>query len=121
MFSVLQQKETLNGSKQKFHPYFLFHSWERNIYFLTKIKNEERFLSNNICKKFEMLCVPFGEIHILLELLFFSTLTQKLKTSQKNYQNKHSIQFKLFEYSFEKYNSYVRISTQCIFQYVFIG
>ena len=45
VFSVLQQKETLNGSKQKFHPYFLFHSWERNIYFLTKIKNEERFLS----------------------------------------------------------------------------
>ena len=36
----------------------------------------------------------------------FFTLTQKLKTSQKNYQNKHSIQFKLFEYSFEKYNSY---------------
>ena len=107
VFSVLQQKETLNGSKQKFHPYFLFHSWERNIYFLTKIKNEERFLSNNICKKFEMLCVHFGEIHILLELLFFSTLTQKLKTSQKNYQYKHSIQFKLFEYSFEKYNSYV--------------
>ena len=107
VFSVLQQKETLNGSKQKFHPYFLFHSWERNIYFLTKIKNEERFLSNNICKKFEMLCVHFGEIHILLELSFFFTLTQKLKTSQKNYQNKHSIQFKLFEYSFEKYNSYV--------------
>ena len=71
VFSVLQQKETLNGSKQKFHPYFLFHSWERNIYFLTKIKNEERFLSNNICKKFEMLCVHFGEIHILLELSFF--------------------------------------------------
>ena len=106
VFSVLQQKETLNGSKQKFHPYFLFHSWERNIYFLTKIKNEERFLSNNICKKFEMLCVHFGEIHILLELSFFFTLTQKLKTSQKNYQYKHSIQFKLFEYSFEKYNSY---------------
>lgn len=107
VFSVLQQKETLNGSKQKFHPYFLFHSWERNIYFLTKIKNEERFLSNNICKKFEMLCVHFGEIHILLELSFFFTLTQKLKTSQKNYQNKHSIHFKSFEYSFEKYNSYV--------------